>query len=275
MSAETICPLFSRTLTLLFSPTEAKVFCYAAHELFQLGIPLIVNDIPGFRGSFPDGSVRIFDGTPHSLATSIADLLDRDAEVRRLRSRPAGMDSYYAGTPYSQIIAAAKPAEIGPEGIHLRRDHHRSRSSGVYDLVPDQVNDVKFIPVQLEETEERNSELMLYGLRYRLYKARGLTNVFELLSEPWVVVVADPIHIDWATLTNVVKSAPRGAVYTCCSKTINDGDWTSVVVPDLHEFAGIRYGQADFVMFGCKDDASVADIEKVLGRSYRNRPFLA
>jgi glycosyltransferase involved in cell wall biosynthesis len=62
--------------TLAVVPSKIETFCLAAHELNWIGIPLILNDIPGFRAYFQDGiDCRFYDGTSHHLAQVLLELL--------------------------------------------------------------------------------------------------------------------------------------------------------------------------------------------------------
>lgn len=64
-------------------PNRAESFCYAAHELYAGGVPVIVSDIPGFEDFFHhERNSLVFDATSSdALSLAIGRLWD-DAELR-------------------------------------------------------------------------------------------------------------------------------------------------------------------------------------------------
>lgn len=101
------------------TPSFLESFCYAAHELYEAGVPLIVNDLPAFRDSFKDGeNALIFDGTVGDLAEKMR-RLSADEALRRKITRPyavAGADlgDFYANPPQSSWMQPAVPASDAP-----------------------------------------------------------------------------------------------------------------------------------------------------------------
>jgi len=69
-------------------PSYFESFCYAAHELYAAGIPMIVNAIPVFREYFRHRENALhFDGTVNDLARQIT-LLSNDLELRQKITHP-------------------------------------------------------------------------------------------------------------------------------------------------------------------------------------------
>jgi len=63
-------------------PNHLESYCYAAHELHQAGVPIILNNIPAFRASFShDKDALFFDGTVSDLSDQIERLVC-DEELR-------------------------------------------------------------------------------------------------------------------------------------------------------------------------------------------------
>jgi len=81
-------------------PGYFESFCYAAHELYAAGIPVIVNNIPGFRDYFKHrGNALIFDGTVRDLARQIKTLW-QDKELRERIRRPYSLADNPLGSFY-------------------------------------------------------------------------------------------------------------------------------------------------------------------------------
>lgn len=65
-------------------PSHFEAFCLAAHELRATGIPLVVPDIPAFRGTLgPENGCLVYDGTTNGLQRTLL-RLRTDAEQRLL-----------------------------------------------------------------------------------------------------------------------------------------------------------------------------------------------
>ncbi len=68
-------------------PSYFETFCMAAHELHNVGVPLIVSSIPAFRDHFrPNIDALFFDGTLSDLICKIA-FLDSNVTLRKELSR--------------------------------------------------------------------------------------------------------------------------------------------------------------------------------------------
>jgi glycosyltransferase involved in cell wall biosynthesis len=97
-------------------------FCYAAHELYTAGIPLILSDKPAFRDHFADDQVVFFDGTAGGLAASITSLAANPDKLRALsqgsRDKPenSNVQSYVDAVGIARQRWAAAPA--APAGQH-------------------------------------------------------------------------------------------------------------------------------------------------------------
>jgi len=69
-------------------PNIYESFCYAAHELYSAGIPLIVANIPGFKPFFKhEENALVFDGTVGDLVNNMVRLWN-DLDLRRRLSFP-------------------------------------------------------------------------------------------------------------------------------------------------------------------------------------------
>ncbi len=69
-------------------PSYFESFCYAAHELYEARIPLIVNSIPAFQDYFHHReNALLFDGTVNDLARQIT-LLSSNLDLRQKITHP-------------------------------------------------------------------------------------------------------------------------------------------------------------------------------------------
>jgi hypothetical protein len=109
-------------------PNRVESFCYAAHEAYDAGVPVIVNDLPAFRDFFVDGrNALVYDGTTDGLVRAMERLLDDEALRGRLR----------------------RPHAVGEEGLGdvYRRFGRRARS------VRDPAHAVRAVAVVLDQVE--------------------------------------------------------------------------------------------------------------------------
>jgi len=69
-------------------PNRIESFCYALHEAYDSGIPVIINDLPAFRDFFThDRNALVYDGSTAGLLHAMMRLVDDDSLAARL-SRP-------------------------------------------------------------------------------------------------------------------------------------------------------------------------------------------
>jgi glycosyltransferase involved in cell wall biosynthesis len=92
---EAVCGVFAN---------RTESFCFALHELFQLGLPIIANDIPAFRDHLSDDEVLFFDGTVQGLSSSLALLLSDNELLQRLRQRTDAQMLRYQGGDWAEVI---------------------------------------------------------------------------------------------------------------------------------------------------------------------------
>lgn len=69
-------------------PNRIESFCYALHEVYDAGVPVIINDLPAFRDFFEDSkNCLTFDGTATHLISKMRQLM-QDESLLRMLSRP-------------------------------------------------------------------------------------------------------------------------------------------------------------------------------------------
>lgn len=69
-------------------PNYVESFCYSIHEIYNIGVPIICNNIPAFSDYFIHGdNALVFNGTSSELVDQMANLFD-DENLRQHISRP-------------------------------------------------------------------------------------------------------------------------------------------------------------------------------------------
>jgi glycosyltransferase involved in cell wall biosynthesis len=91
-------------------------FCYALHEVYDAGVPVIVNEIPGVGDFFKhEQNALMYDGTTEALVSAMERMIDDGAMRERLcrpypiANQPLG-DFYDRPQAFSPVIAAAGSA---------------------------------------------------------------------------------------------------------------------------------------------------------------------
>lgn len=98
-------------------PNRFESFCYALHEVYEAGVPVVLTDIPAFRNHFVHGrNAWFFDGTTEGLVAALSRLLDDPATCERL-ARPYPLDRAPLGDFYDapralQPLAGRAPAPL-------------------------------------------------------------------------------------------------------------------------------------------------------------------
>lgn len=88
-------------------PSYFESYCYAAHELYNAGIPIIASNIPAFQDAFTHGkNALIFDGTVGDLVKQM-EILSTDAILRKTLSHPYQIDKDPLGDFYTRDIHAS------------------------------------------------------------------------------------------------------------------------------------------------------------------------
>lgn len=102
-------------------PSLIETFCLAAHELNWIGIPLVVNNIAGFRDYFLDSiNCRKFDGTAEHLAQILLELHNEPATLQHFEWNADKILALHRGTPlYQEALETFKPASQLTQSIPL------------------------------------------------------------------------------------------------------------------------------------------------------------
>ena len=109
LSHEDVAARLERTLFAVF-PNRVESFCYALHEIYDAGVPVIVNDLPSFADFFrSEDNALVYDGTTEGLLQAMERMID-DTALRERLCRPypvaeTSTDGFYAAPRALRPIA--------------------------------------------------------------------------------------------------------------------------------------------------------------------------
>lgn len=111
LSHDTIMQRLEHTLIGVF-PNRTESFCYALHEVYDAGVPVVANNLPAFRDFFThERNALLYDGTTPALVSALERLID-DARLRERLSRPYAVADAPLGSFYDQPVAARPLDEV-------------------------------------------------------------------------------------------------------------------------------------------------------------------
>jgi len=101
-------------------PNRFESFCYALHEVYDAGVPVIVSPLPAFRAFFEhERNALFYDGTTEGLLAAMQRMIDDDALRQRL-CRPSAVAQEPLGEFYDSPRALAELAPALPAHNRLR-----------------------------------------------------------------------------------------------------------------------------------------------------------
>jgi glycosyltransferase involved in cell wall biosynthesis len=108
---DTLCAVF---------PNRLESFCYALHEVYDAGVPVIVNNLPAFTDFFHhEQNALVYDGTTEGLVAALERLLDAP-DLRERLCRPYPVATEPLGSFYDRpqalapLISATPAAKLSP-----------------------------------------------------------------------------------------------------------------------------------------------------------------
>ncbi len=101
-------------------PNRIESFCYALHEVYDAGVPVVINDLPAFRDFFEDGrNAIVYDGSTQGLLASMKRMIDDDALRDRL-CRPYPVADHPIGEFYDNPTSPHSLACAGATRLSWR-----------------------------------------------------------------------------------------------------------------------------------------------------------
>lgn len=83
-------------------PNRFESFCYAAHEVYDAGVPMIVRDLPGWSDFFAHGrNALVYEGRTDDLVSRMEEMID-DGPLRERLCRPYAIATEPLGTFYAE-----------------------------------------------------------------------------------------------------------------------------------------------------------------------------
>lgn len=96
-------------------PNYFESFCYAVHEIYDAGVPVVVNDLPGWSDFFVnERNALVCDGTTEKLVEAMERMYDDDA-LRERMTKPYIVADEPLGTYYEQPKVLS-PLRVDPAG---------------------------------------------------------------------------------------------------------------------------------------------------------------
>jgi glycosyltransferase involved in cell wall biosynthesis len=239
--------LFERVLFAVF-PNRLESFCYSLHDVYDAGVPVIVNDLPAFGDFFHHGqNALVYDGTTRGLLESMEFLLFNDESRERL-VRPYAVAQEPLGDYYGRPVAlsplrvtttTAAPSIHGLIVVLTRAERESTRVT--LDALLAQT-DRGFDLVCLDESEERDGEMLWWlGTAWRVRPSSGDTIMaIDLVSRDAIAILENGDRPDptWFERSARVLAEHRELAFggTWPRRAGETVPWHLDIAPELHPF---------------------------------------
>ncbi|MBK9120278.1 MAG: glycosyltransferase family 4 protein [Phycisphaerales bacterium] len=170
-------------------PNRFESFCYALHEVYDAGVPVIINNLPAFRAFFEhERNALFYDGTTEGLLAAMECLLDDDALRERI----------------------TRPYAVATEPLGVFYDHPRPLGAPAPDVTTPTVLVVVLAPKGLESAAETLGDLAAQTappakIVCLLPAGDEADTIVPWLGRPWRVV--DPHGTPQATVDFLTRDA--------------------------------------------------------------------
>lgn len=181
-------------------------FCYALHEVYDAGVPVIVNQIPGFVDFFRnEQNALVFDGTTEALVAAMERMID-DGELRERLCRPYAiadqpLGEFYAHPQALSPVITQVPGEtklqtlcvvLCPDGL--------AAAQATLASVARQTRAVAGVVALVPATPGAEEILWWLGQAWHVRDPNGQPlAVFDLVTTDALVVLrsGDELQLDW------------------------------------------------------------------------------
>jgi len=227
-------------------PGHFESFCYAAHELYAAGIPVIVNNIPGFRDYFRHReNALVFDGTVRGLARQIKTLW-QDKELRERIRRPYGLadnplGSFYEG-PFDSTWIRTDDCPNNPPSILIciLDDGKHPVSKTIQSLRAQNARNMRIIVLKplSEQTDTESGGIWFLGNLYTAVALDGKRiSAGSLETEDTLLILraGDIVRRDYvSTCLSVLARQPELSFVSCWKQVHgNNGVWLDTFPIDV------------------------------------------
>ena len=173
LSQNEIRKCFAKAACAVF-PHRVESYCYAAHEAFLAGVPLILSDTPAFRDHFEgDVDAIFFDGTISSLAQKIIALVGDTGLGQKLSVRRTAHLDRYSTHHYPSIIGRVVRHNGPPRVAYVGNRGDVSQSVSVPGL-----HNLQVIVLHSNRKPSASAAGLLDGLRASLPKQIGWIDLY-------------------------------------------------------------------------------------------------
>ncbi|MGU3661008.1 glycosyltransferase family 4 protein [Methylobacterium fujisawaense] len=258
---------------------RSESFCYAAHELFMLGIPLIVNDIPGFRGSFPrEGSVAFFDGSAQDLTKKISEILDDCNLDETLRLRIGDDLTRYAGTSYNEIVTNVQnfTPKFSDDLLHL--NIILISDTPVIRRIWDEIDlppNVNFDIAVFSPAVRSARNIKLFSRELALEPVSTISSVFTILSSDDIIITRDIKSLNLEHIVALLRArAERFVVFdeALYHSAPGPGDASA---PDLEQYLCLPIDQHRWFALRHSGMETLFDLEQLFAETTFPAPLTA
>lgn len=235
-------------------PNRFESFCYALHEVYDAGVPVIANDLPAFREFFVhEENCLLYDGTTTGLVGALERMIDDDG-LRARVTRPRAVATDPLGGVYDRPRALAPLAPGDPPGDELRvlalvlceahsaapEEAPASRALARQSRPPDRVVRLLATTPDVEET------LWLLGRAWHARDERGRpVEACDLATADALVILREGDALDPAWLERCARAlrrrpgAPFAGSWSACGGRVRPGMLD--IAPEVYPFeAGAR-----------------------------------
>ncbi len=230
-------------------PSHYESFCYAAHELYEARIPLIVSDLPAFQGIFQhERNALVFDGSASDLAVQMKRLRQDDALRQRItRPYPVSkktLDAYYQESGHPGWIETRPVTEPLSLLVCILCDHPEGLASTLAGLKSADLPELQIVlllpwgkdngiesfsglPAEtMQEGRLNATPAWLLGKMYTLYDLAGRALApTELLTAQALLLLCSGDRLDNRFLQVGLSTLSRQPQinFVSCYKDIHDG----------------------------------------------------
>jgi glycosyltransferase involved in cell wall biosynthesis len=220
-----------KTVRFAVFPNYVESFCYSIHEIYNLGVPIICNEIPAFKDYFKNGeNSLVYNGTSNGLLSNLLKLYDNE-DIRLKISKPYDLlDNSKFVSSYKEIMNNYRAVELDYLTCFDQLEKNEALCSLVV-IMENQSLTFSFEELMEDKMVDKNSIYMLFNeapgtpihflgkLRYVRKIDGSIDNSLEILNYVLVCYADDKFNPNYLKdavkiLTNNTQLKYVGAQFT-------------------------------------------------------------